>query len=71
MTVFGDLNLKIPSSLAISVFMMSFNFMLSLVEVEKSFITWRPVGDNFVHFSITFVVCTHNNQCSDDEYEPA
>ena len=46
MTVFGDLNLKMPSISAISVFMISFNFMLSLVEGEKSFITWRPVGDN-------------------------
>ena len=36
---FGDLNLKIPSNLAISVFMSILNFMLSCVENEKSFIT--------------------------------
>ena len=37
----GDLNLKIPLILAISVFMSSLNFMLSLLEHEQSFITSR------------------------------
>ena len=37
MTGIGDLNLKIPLILAISV-----NFMLSCVEHEKSFITSGP-----------------------------
>ena len=35
----SELNLKIPSILAISIFMSILNFMLSLVEHEKSFIT--------------------------------
>ena len=35
MTGFGDINLKFPLILAISVFMSSFNFMLSRVLHEK------------------------------------
>ena len=42
MTGFGDLNLKMPSILAISIFMSILNFMLSWVENEKSFITLAP-----------------------------
>ena len=42
MTGFGDLNLKIPSILAVSIFMSCLNFMLSWVEHEKSFITLGP-----------------------------
>ena len=42
MTGFGDLNLKFPGILAISVFMNSLNFLLSTVEREKSFITSEP-----------------------------
>ena len=48
MTGFGDLNLKSPLILAISVFMSSLNFMLSLVEHEKSFITLGPGYDQTV-----------------------
>ena len=39
MTGFGDLNLKMPLILAISVLISSLNFMLSRVEHEKSFKT--------------------------------
>ena len=39
MTGFGDLNLKFPLIMAISVFMSSLNFMLSRVEHEESFKT--------------------------------
>ena len=49
MTGFCDLNLKFPLILAISVFMRSYNFMLSWVENEKSFITSGPgqlLGEN-------------------------
>ena len=42
MTGFGDLNLKNPSILANSVFMSIINFMLSLVEHEKSSLTSGP-----------------------------
>ena len=42
MTSFGDLNLKFPLILAISVFMIRLNFMLGRVEHEKSFITSGP-----------------------------
>ena len=42
MTGFCDLNLRFPGSSTISVFMSSFNFMLSRVEHEKSFITFGP-----------------------------
>ena len=38
MTGFGDLNLKFPLTLAISVFINTLNFMLSRVEHGKSFI---------------------------------
>ena len=38
MTGCGDLNLKLPLTLAISVFMSNLNFMLSYVEHEKTFI---------------------------------
>ena len=38
----GDLNLKFPLILAISAFMSSLNFMLSIGDHEKSFITsWQ------------------------------
>ena len=43
MTGFGDLNLKIPSILAISILMSRINFMLNRVENENSFITLGPV----------------------------
>ena len=42
MSGFGDLNLKFPLIVAISVFMSSLNFMLSLVENERSFIISGP-----------------------------
>ena len=42
MTGFSDLNLKFPLILAISLFMSSFDFVLSRVELEKCFITSRP-----------------------------
>ena len=42
-TDFGDLNLKLPLILAISVFMSNLNFMLCRVEHEKCFITCGPV----------------------------
>ena len=42
MTGFGDLSLKYPLILAISVLMSCLHFMLSGVKHEKSFITLRP-----------------------------
>ena len=62
MTGFVDLNLKFPMILAISEFMSSFNFMLSGVEHEKSFITLGP-GSNLCHF-LTLSECFKANKCS-------
>ena len=42
MTDFGDLNMKIPLILSISIFMSSLNFMHICVEHEKSCITSEP-----------------------------
>ena len=42
MTVFDILNLKIPLILSISILMSKSNFILSLVEHDKSFITLEP-----------------------------
>ena len=42
MTDFGNVNLKFLLNLAISVFMSSLNFMLSYLELEKSFIALGP-----------------------------
>ena len=42
MTDFGDFNPKYALFFAISVFMSSLNFMLSIVEHEKSIITSEP-----------------------------
>ena len=47
MTGFGDLYLKFPLILTISVFMSRLNFMLSRVEHEKSFITSGPGRKRF------------------------
>ena len=44
MAGFIELNLKIPSILAISIFMSIFNFMLSRVEHEKCLILWRKIA---------------------------
>ena len=44
MAGFSELNLKIPSIFALSIFMSIFNFMLGRVEHEKSLKPWRKIA---------------------------
>ena len=52
MTGFGNLNLKFPLTLAISVSMSSLNFMLSSVEHDKCFIALGPGIQVIKHFKL-------------------
>ena len=59
MTSFGDLNLKFPLILAISVFMSHLNLMLCRVEHEKSFICSRTGPEQTCSAADSLVITLH------------